>query len=285
MKAVAETLGVARSNLAEQAKRARQASSSSKSPSSRGPYAKAGDEAVLPTIRRLVDERPSYGYRRIAALLNRERRTAGLDPVNRKRVLRIMRGHGLVLTRHTAHRPARTHEGVVIALRSDIRWCSDHLELHCRDGDVVRVLFVLDACDREIIAWSATAHAGISGEMVRDLMVVAVERRFGGTKTPHPVEWLSDNGSAYIAKETATTATALGLRLAFTPVRSPESNGMSEAFVKTLKRDYAQNVILIDAATVLDLLTGWFDDYNESHPHSGLRFLSPREFRAKAVGA
>ena len=144
---------------------------------------------------------------------------------------------------------------------------------------------MIDACDREIIAWSAVAHAGVSGEMVRDLMIEAVERRFAGTKTPHPVEWLSDNGSAYIAKDTATTATALGLRLAFTPVRSPESNGLSEAFVKTLKRDYARNVILTDAETILGLLPSWFDDYNESHPHSGLRFLSPREFRAIAASA
>jgi transposase InsO family protein len=67
-----------------------------------------------------------------------------------------------------------------------------HLELHARNREVVRILFVLDACDREIIAWSAVANAGISGEMVRDLMVAAVERRFKGTCTPHPVEWLSD---------------------------------------------------------------------------------------------
>src|SRR5262249_41324259 len=44
--------------------------------------------------------------------------------------------------------------------------------------------------------------AGISGEMVRDLMIVCVERRFETSKTPHLVEWLSDNGSAYIAKDT-----------------------------------------------------------------------------------
>jgi len=121
--------------------------------------------------------------------------------------------------------------------------------------------------------------------MVRDLMVEAVEHRFGGTRTPHPIEWLSDNGSAYIARETATTAVALGLRLAFTPVRSPQSNGISETFVKTLKRDYARNTILTDAETVMALLPKWFDDYNEIHPYSGLRYLSPREFRAKAVGA
>ncbi len=170
-------------------------------------------------------------------------------------------------------------------IQEAIRWCSDHLELKCRNGDVVRILFVIDACDREIIAWSAVAHAGVSGEMVRDLMVEAVEQRFGDARTPYPVEWLSDNGSAYIARETATTAGALGLRLAFTPARSPQSNGISEAFVKTLKRDYARNVLLPDAETVLALLPKWFDDYNEIHPHSGLRFLSPREFRAKAAGA
>ena len=47
-----------------------------------------------------------------------------------------------------------------------LRWCSDHLEIHARNREVVRIVFVIDACDREIIAWSAVANAGISGEMV-----------------------------------------------------------------------------------------------------------------------
>ena len=101
---------------------------------------------------------------------------------------------------------------------------------------MLRVPFAIDACDREVIAWQATT-AGVSGEMVRDLVVGCVERRFGATRAAHPVEWLSDNGAGYRAKDTLDTATALGLRLAFTPVRSPESNGVAEAFVKTLKRD------------------------------------------------
>jgi len=48
-------------------------------------------------IRRFVDERPTYGYRRIAALLKRERRSAGLAPINVKRVYRLMKKHGLLL--------------------------------------------------------------------------------------------------------------------------------------------------------------------------------------------
>jgi transposase InsO family protein len=118
----------------------------------------------------------------------------------------------------------------------------------------------------------------ISGEMICDLMIAAVERRFEALKVPHRLEWLSDNSSAYIARQTAQIAAALGIDLLFTPVRSPQSNGMSEAFVKTLKRDYASTVILPDADTILALLPDWIDDCCEVHPHSGLKFRLPREF-------
>jgi putative transposase len=55
-----------------------------------------------------------------------------------------------------------------------------HFELAGRNGEIVRVLFAIDACDREVMAWLATS-AGISGEMVRDLMVACVERRYSGS--------------------------------------------------------------------------------------------------------
>ena len=113
-----------------------------------------------------------------------------------------MQANKLTLERHTGRRPGRTHDGVVIALRSNIRWCSDHFELACRNGEIVRVLFAIDACDREVMGWLATS-AGISGEIVRDLMIACVERQFGISKAAHPVEWLSDNGSA--AKDTLDT--------------------------------------------------------------------------------
>jgi putative transposase len=87
----------------------------------------------------------------------------------------------LELERHTGRRPGRTHDGVVIARRSNLRWCSYHFELACRNGEIVRVLFAIDAWDREVMGWLATS-AGISGEMVRDLMVACVERRFGISK-------------------------------------------------------------------------------------------------------
>jgi transposase InsO family protein len=269
MKRVAEALGVSRSNLAERTQNEAAA---------RGPYVKAADEALLPLIRRFVDERPTYGYRRIAALVNRERATQGMPPANRKRVHRIMQRNAMLLQRHTGRREGRLHNGKVMVMCSNLRWCSDGLEFTCWNGDVVRMAFIIDAFDREIIACAAVCGAGISGSDVRDMMLEAIEKRFGAVRAPHPIEHLSDNGSPYTAKQTRDFAAALNLVPCFTPVKSPESNGMSEAFVKTLKRDYVRISPLPDAGTALRQIAGWIDDYNEIHPHSALRMRSPREF-------
>ena len=228
-------------------------------------------------IRRLVDARPTYGYRRIAALLKRERRSAGQAPVNAKRVYRLMQKHGLLLERHTGRRRAREHDGQVATIRSNCRWCSDVLEFTCWNGEVVRVVFALDCHDREAISWGATT-AGISGEMLRDMMVHCVERRFGTIRAPHALQWLSDNGSIFTAHKTIETALALNLIPCFTPVESPESNGMAEAFVKTFKRDYVRVSPIPDAATALACIDHWIEDYNNVHPHSRLGYRSPREY-------
>ena len=277
MKTVTDTLGVARSNVAERLAGERPR---------RGPQTREGDLDLAAEIRRLVDARPTYGYRRIGALLNRERRSAGLPPVNSKRVYRLMSRHGLLLARHSGRRRPRRHDGKVATLRSNVRWCSDTLEFTCWNGEIVRVAFTLDCHDREIIGWTAVAGSGISGGDIRDLMIGCVEARFGGPRAPHRVQWLSDNGSIYAAAKTIDVALALNLDPCFTPVESPESNGMAEAFVKTFKRDYVRVNPIPDAATALAAIEGWITDYNEVHPHSRLGFRSPREYiRATAQPA
>ena len=129
-----------------------------------------------------------------------------------------------------------------------------------------------------IVPLFAVANAGISGSMVRDMMLEAVESRFAAIQAPHALEWLTDNGSVYTAHETRAFATTLNLVPCFTPIQSPESNGISESFVKTFKRDYVRVNPLPDAITALRQIAGWFLDYNENHPHSGLKMSSPREF-------
>jgi hypothetical protein len=74
MTAAATTLGVARSNLVARAKRG--------GSRPRLQYRKAGDAELLARIRLLIDARPSYGYRRVTGLLNRQAEAEGLAQVN-----------------------------------------------------------------------------------------------------------------------------------------------------------------------------------------------------------
>ena len=123
--------------------------------------------------------------------------------------------------------------------------------------------------------------AGISGELVRDVMVQTMLTRFGTVEQmpTSTTRWLSDNGSGYIAKDTRQFASGIGLIAYRMPFRSPQSNGMAEAFVKTFKRDYASVNPTLDGPTMLEKLVEWFADYDTVHPQSALKCCSPNEFR------
>ncbi|HDR9044058.1 TPA: DDE-type integrase/transposase/recombinase [Burkholderia vietnamiensis] len=184
------------------------------------------DAVVVEEIRRVIADLPSYGYRRVWGTLRNERVAAGQVPFNAKRIYRVMRTHSLLMQRRpTPARQQRRHDGKVAVARSNQRWCSDGFEFRCDNGEPLRVTFALDCCDREAMSWAATT-AGHSGDIVRDVMLAAVENRFGNElHTPSEIEWLSDNGSGYTADDTRRFAAAIGLKPLTTPVCSPQSNG------------------------------------------------------------
>lgn len=276
VKQVCDVLGVARSNVSVKLARAADWQDGRRA-------RKTDDAGIVDEIRLLVADLPSYGYRRVWGLLRSERELRCEAPVNAKRVYRVMRLHDLLLHRRPARpRIERRHEGTVAVPRSNQRWCSDGFEFRCDNGEPLRVTFALDCCDREAMSWAATT-GGHSGDVVRDVMLAAVEHRFGNVrKAPVQIEWLSDNGSGYIAEKTRAFASDIGLKPLTTPVCSPQSNGMAESFVKTMKRDYVAFMPKPDAATAVRNLAVAFEHYNDKHPHSALKYRAPREFLRRA---
>ena len=243
------------------------------------------DAELVAEIQQQVSELPSYGYRRVWGLLRRARETHLLPTINVKRVYRVMRDHNFLLERRIKQPGVpRRHEGRIAVETSDTRWCSDGFEFRCEDGAKLSVTFALDCCDREAIGWVASP-TGYSGDDIRDLMLESVEKRFGDQLPAMPVQWLSDNGSAYTAEQTRLFARQIGLQPVTTPVRSPQSNGMAESFVKTIKRDYVAHMPKPDRETALCNLAIAFEHYNEQHPHSALNYRSPREFRRLAAAS
>ena len=239
------------------------------------------DAILVDAVRAEITALPTYGYRRAGALVNRTRALMGLQAINHKRFYRVMKENSLLLPK-APKRPvsSRVHDGVVAVAEPNQRWCSDGFEIACDNGEVVTGVFMKDCCDREIIAWRAWSERGLPGEPVRDILVEAVEARFGQASVGSAkLEFLSDNGGAYRAHETHALARALGIEPVHTPVCSPQSNGMAESFVNTFKRDYVSLMDRSTAAIVLTQLPDAFTHFNEVHPHSSLNLKSPRMFR------
>lgn len=271
MAAVCRTLRVARSTAYLRAR-----------PRRGGFYRRGEDMEVLLQVLSVTKKRASYGYRRVWRLINRARFECGERAYNRKRIRRVMRINDLMLPGKMRRRIDRPHTGKIQTPGSNQRWCSDGFNVKCWNGETVQAAFALDCHDREVLAHVAQCKA-LSGADVRLLLDRSIWARFGeaALKTPVQIQFLSDNGGPYVSVETVLYAETLGFKPITTPVYSPESNGMAEAFVNTIKRDYVEGADLSDAQTVLRQLPGWIQDYNESAPHSSLGFLSPKEFRAQ----
>jgi transposase InsO family protein len=282
VKTVCRVLGVARSHVSEL--KARPADWTD------GRTARAYDEladlALADAVRAEIGELPTYGYRRAGALVNRRRAAAGLVVFNHKRFYRVMKAHRLLLPKAPKRRQStRIHDGEVAVAASNQRWCSDGFEIGCDNGEVVTGVFLKDCCDREIISWRAWSSRGLPGEPVRDMLVEGVEARFGGPKVAAGVEleFLSDNGGAFRAKDTHSLVRELGIKPVHTPVCSPQSNGMAESFVNTFKRDYVSQMDRRSADVVLRQMPAAFRHFNEVHPHSSLGYKSPSMFRKELL--
>ncbi len=240
------------------------------------------DQRLTNELKEAVERYPSFGYKRLTAVINRQRNALGLPGVNPKRVYRVAKEQNLLLATKAAQLPgySRDHSGRVSVDQSNQRWCSDGFEFKCHNGEHVSVTFILDCCDREMISFVAKKGRGVSTWMAQEQVALAVNKRFGSINpVPTRLQLLTDNGSAYCSKGTQALLKALNIEDCKTAVGSPQSNGMAESFVKTLKRDWLPFIDLESAETALSCLPEMMERYNQEHPHSALGYQSPKEFR------
>lgn len=231
---------------------------------------------VVAAIQHVVQTRPAtYGYRRIHALLRR--RGVRCNP---KTVHALLRRHGwLSSARRALRRPGRRHEGQVAVAEPNRRWASDITSLTSWDGTKLRLLVWLDCADRSVLAWRAAPR--ITADDLCEVLREALWHRFGGELgRARGLECLSDNGPEYASQRFRACVEALGLVACRTPCRSPQSNGLAEAFFGSFKRDYVWQAVLETREDIMRSLPGWIRDYNEVAPHSALGMAAPAQFYA-----
>ncbi len=230
------------------------------------------DAESIPVIKLICNQKPTYGMPRVKAILNRD---YGLK-LTRHKVYQIMNRENLLLIKPNISRKERAYSGKIEVSESNIRWASDITSFRLWDNVKLRFTYILDCCDRNILAFRLNRHivAADIEQMVQEALLKRFDKLSGNTK----LEFLHDNGPEYLEKIFQKQLKDWEVINFNTPTYSPQSNGMCEAFNGTFKRDSLYQNCLESEEDVQGMIGNWIEEYNNYAPHSGLGMMSPNDF-------
>jgi putative transposase len=199
-----------------------------------GPRGAVSDDDLIAAIRQLLMSSPFHGegHRKLSARL----RFAGIR-TSRRRVLRLMRAHGLLAPQRAGRpRGPKTHDGTITTGRIDLMWGTDLTSVMTGEGQAA-VFIAVDHCSAECVG----VHASRRADRFEALEPVkqAVRERFGafakdvaaGPQLRH------DHGSQYVSHHFQAEIRFLGIASSPAFAREPEGNGCAERFIRTPKEN------------------------------------------------
>jgi putative transposase len=233
-----------------------------------------GEAILKAAIERLAGEWPTYGYRRITALLRREHL-----PVNHKRVARLMRDLGLQ-GQYPPRRPRTTNSdhgypryrnlvhGVTV-VRPDQVWVGDITYVRLRD-ECVYLAVLMDVYTRSIRGWQLSRH------LDQTLTLTALRRAL----VQHcPEIHHSDQGVQYAATAYIHMLQARGVQISMAAAGEPTENGYAERLMRTIKEEEVTLHDYADFHEAYQYLGRFLDEvYQHKRIHSALGYLTPVEF-------
>ena len=249
--------------------------SAARSPSTR-PAPSSVDGELVDRIGLLIRTYPTYGYRRLWAIL---RKRHGLS-VNRKAVYRILKLKGWMVHQRTWTPRPRVKGMASRASRSNERWAMDLTHIPVGRDGWAHLAAVIDCHDRAIIGheFSLRGRAKEAERAIEDACLL----RFGTLRPAGPTPVLrSDNGLIFQSRRFRRACRDYRLSQEFITPYTPEQNGMIERFFRSLKEEctWLHNFETFEEAK--KAITTWIRYYNEERPHQSLDYLSPHQYRAQ----
>ena len=192
------------------------------------------DEDLVQAIRQLLTDSPFHGegYRKLWARL----RFKGIR-TSRRRVLRLMREHGLLAPqRMGAPHGSKAHDGRITTDRVDAMWGTDLTSVMTSEGQAT-VFVAVDHCSAECVG----VHASHRADRFQALEPVrqAVRERFGAfaKNVASGLALRHDHGSQYVSHDFQAEIHFLGIGSSPAFVREPDGNGCAERFIRVLKEN------------------------------------------------
>jgi putative transposase len=231
---------------------------------------------LVTQIHALIQRHPTFGYRRIWALLRFQQGCR----VNRKTIYRVLK-----VNRWLVHQRPCTPRPRVRGLRSRAtcsheRWAMDVTHIPCGRDGWGHLAAVIDCHDREVIGYEFSLR-GRAKEAERALEEACL-RRFGTLRPSGLAPLLrSDNGLIFQSRRFRQACRDYRLRQEFITPYTPEQNGIIERFFRALKEECVWQHHFQTFNEARQRVRQWLSWYNQHRPHQSLGYRSPEEFRAQ----
>lgn len=232
------------------------------------------DEAIKKEIENVLSKHKSYGHKRIALELKR----------NKKQILRVMKKYGIKPYRRRVKVPRKKDDEGKVAvkwrneiitlcpIRPNVVWASDFTYIKFM-GRFIYLATIIDVYTREVIGWNISIHH--DAELVMGALIHAIER----TRTV-PIYLHSDQGSEYCAKIYEEFVLGKGIIISMSSKSSPWENPFQESFYSQFKVDLG---FVSRFDTVEELVEEIYQTiyyYNNSRIHTKLK-MNPVAFKQK----
>jgi putative transposase len=231
------------------------------------------DEGLLPRIRTLKAEHPFGGYRRVWAYL----RFVEHLPVKKKRVLRLMRGHGLLVPPHVKLKAKRTPRGSKPRpIQPSEWWGIDMTKVMVQGVGWVYIVVVRDGYAKAVVGYEAGLRCATQQWL--QALDRAVNRQFPHGAREQGLCLMSDNGCQPTSLAFVEACSTLGIHPAFTSYNNPKGNADTERFMRTLKEECLWLQDWTCPLHLMNALAHWITYDNEHYLHSALGYVPPRQF-------
>jgi len=241
--------------------------------------AKAEPDALLvERIHQLILQHPTYGYRRVWALL----RYREGERINRKRVYRLMKVKGWMLHQRMVTPRPRVQKLRSRAEASNQRWAMDLTHIYCGTDGWGHLAAVIDCHDRELVGYEF-ALRGRAKEAERALEQACL-KRFGTLRPAAQTPVIrSDNGLVFQSRRFREACRFYRLKQEYITPYTPEQNGMIERFFRSLKEECVWQYNFESFSQASEKVREWIKWYNEERPHQALGYKSPVGYRQQRL--
>lgn len=245
----------------------------------RGPKTTLSDAELLEMIRTDLHTSPfqGEGHRKVWARL----RVRDGVRVGRRRVLRLMRENHLLSPYRGRRGHPRLHEGEIITQAPNVMWGTDGARVFTLEEGWGWLFVAVEHWNAECVGWhvckQGTRFAAL--EPVSQGLMATV-----GAVTADAGRGLAlrmDHGTQYLSDHFLNQLKHWGISPSFAFIEQPQTNGVAERFIRTLKEQVIYGRIFQNLQQVRDAVRRLVDSYNREWLVEKNGYQSPWQARAE----